>query len=217
MKVLVACECSGEVRDAFMVLGHDAMSCDLKPTRKPGPHYQGDIRDILYRDWDLMIAHPTCRYLTNAGAKHLYNRVDGKWSVANGRNEERWRLMREGAEFYKLFVDAEHIPLRAIENPIMLGHAMEIIGQTKDDVQYVQPWMFGDPFSKATGFRLIGLPRLIPTHKKSDYPPGTIKQEVWLMAPSEDREEKRSKTYPGIARALAEQFGSLEPARLAAE
>lgn len=216
MKILVACECSGVIRDALLALGHDAMSCDLKSTRAPGPHYEGDVRDVLYDRWDALIAHPVCKYLTNAGAKHLYKRINGVWAKEHGTDEERWRLMREGAAFYKLFNDADHIPLRAIENPIMHGHAMREIGITKDDIQYVQPWMFGDPFSKATGFRLVGLPRLIPTHKKSDYPAGSIKQEVWLMAPSDDREEKRSNTYPGIAKAIAQQWFGPEAARAAA-
>ncbi|CAB4171560.1 hypothetical protein UFOVP1349_29 [uncultured Caudovirales phage] len=207
MRILVACECSGEIRDALLALGHDAISCDTKPTRKPGPHYCGDVRDILYDQWDGLVAHPVCKYLTNAGSKHLYRRIDGVWSKDNGPDPERWQNMREGAEFYKLFDRADHIPRRIIENPIMHGHAMKEIGLTRKNIQYVQPWQFGDPFSKATGLRIIGLPRLVPKFKKSDYAPGTIKQEVWLMGPSDDREEKRSKTYPGIAKAVAELFG----------
>jgi len=191
MKILVACECSGEFRDNFLTLGHDAISCDLKPTRKPGPHYQGDVRDILYEPWDMLIAHPVCKYLTNAGVRWLHTRP------------ERWGLMRQGAEFFKLFDDAKHIPKRAIENPIMHKYAIEIIGRKAD--QYIQPWWFGDPFSKATGWWLHGLPKLAATHTKADYPDG-IKQECWLMAPGPDREEMRSKTYPGHAREAAKQW-----------
>jgi len=215
MDILIACECSGVVRDAFLALGHNAMSCDLKPTQSPGPHYQGDVRDVLYKRWDALIAHPVCKYLTNAGAKHLYRRINGKWAKEHGPDELRWENMRRGAAFYRMFYHADHIPLRCVENPIMHGPARMAVG-IKTKPQYVQPWMFGDPFSKATGLDLVGFPKLVPTHKKSDYPEGSIKQEVWLMGPSDDREEKRSKTYPGIARAFAQQWGQLLPLQIAA-
>jgi hypothetical protein len=197
MRVLVACECSGEFRDAFLALGHDAISCDLKPTRKPGPHYHGDVRDILYEQWDLLIAHPVCKFLTNAGVRWLHER------------EGRWELMEKGVEFFKLFDNAKHIPRRAIENPIMHGYALKLIGRRA--TQFVQPWMFGDPFSKATGWWLHRLPKLTPTHRKSDY--GVeIEQECWLTPRGPDREELRSKSYPGMARVAAETWGA---ARLA--
>lgn len=207
--VLVACECSGVIRDALLSVGVRAFSCDLKPTQRPGPHYQGDVRDVLYRPRVGLIAHPVCKYLTNAGAKHLYKRINGKWAKEHGPDEERWRLMREGARFFRLFDSANHIPLRAVENPIMHGHATELIGRRAD--QYVQPWMFCDPFSKATGFHLTGLPKLIRERDKSWYAERGIKieQAVWMMAPSADREERRSETYPGIARAVAEQWGPI--------
>ena len=193
MRVLVACECSGVVRDAFLARGHDAISCDIKPTRSPGPHYHGDVRDILSQQWDLLIAHPVCRYLTNAGVRWLHERSG------------RWELMKEGAEFFKLFDRAGHIPKRIVENPVMHRYGLEIVGRKA--TQFIQPYMFGDPFQKATGLWLTGLQKLVPEKVKSDYPEGSIKQEVWLMGPSEDREEKRSKTYPGFARAMAEQWG----------
>jgi hypothetical protein len=203
--VLVACECSGTVRDALISVGIRAISCDLKPTRRPGPHYHGDVRDILYLPhWRGLIAHPVCKYLTNAGAKHLYRRVDGKWSVNHGRDMERWLHMEEAAAFFNLFRNATHIPYRAIENPIPHAHAVALIGRKAD--QYVQPWWFGDPFSKATGLWLYGLPKLRAEKRKSDYAPGEIKQKCWLMGPSEDREEKRSETEPGLARAIAQQW-----------
>jgi len=201
--VLVACECSGVVRDALLAEGVRAISCDLKPTQRPGPHYQGDVLDILHLSWRGLIAHPVCRYLTNAGAKHLYRRVDGKWAKANGPEPERWRRMQEGAAFFRRFDRAEHIPHRVVENPIMHGHAQKEVGRKPD--QYVQPWWFGDPFSKATGLHLTALPPLVATHAREDYPDG-IRQEVWLMAPGPDREEKRSQTYPGFARAMARQW-----------
>ena len=193
IKILIACECSGQIRNAFLAMGHDAMSCDLKPTRTPGPHYQGDVRDILGDSWDMLIAHPVCKYLTNAGVRWLHERP------------ERWELMREGAEFFKLFDQATHIPKRAIENPIMHKYGLEIIGRKA--TQFVQPWWFGDPFSKATGWWLTGLPPLVATHKKTDYP--EIKQECWLCPPGPNREELRSKTYPGHAKAIALQWGNL--------
>jgi len=193
MNVLVACECSGIVRDAFIAEGHNAWSCDLKPTRRPGPHYQGDVRDVLYRQWDLLIAHPTCTYLCNSGVRWL------------SEQQGRWELMLKGVEFFLLFERATHIPLRAIENPIMHCHAVSRIGRVA--TQFVQPWWFGDPYSKATGWWLTGLPLLKATHKKSDYP--EIKQECHRMPPGPVRDELRSNTYPGHAKALAKQWGVL--------
>lgn len=187
---MVACERSGIVRDALLAVGHDAISCDLKPTRKPGPHYEGDVRDILGDAWDGLIAHPVCKYMANSGVRWLHER------------EGRWDDLQKGIEFFNIFRDAAHIPQRAIENPILHKYAVAGIGRKAD--QYIQPWWFGDPFSKATGLWLYGLPKLKKEYKKSDYP--EIKQEVWLMAPSEDREEKRSQTYPGIARAFAQYW-----------
>lgn len=207
MKILIACECSGRARDAFLSRGHDAISCDLKPTRRPGPHYHGDVRDILGDAWDMLIAHPVCKYLANSGAKHLYRRINGVWAKENGAEPERWRLMEEGAKFFNLFRDAKHIPMRAVENSIMHGHAIKLVGRTAD--QYIQPWMFGDAYTKAAGLWLYGLPKLNPQYKKSWYADRgiEIKPACWMMPPSEDREEKRSETYPGIAQAFAEQWG----------
>lgn len=207
---LVACERSGIVRDALIAMGIKAISCDVHSTQQPGPHWQGDVREILrLKHWKLLIAHPTCRYLTNAGTKHLYRRIEGKWSVNNGRDEDRWKKMREGAEFFRLFDRAEHIPCRAVENPIMHGHAVQLIGRKAS--QYVQPWWFGDPFKKATGLWLTGLPSLPREFELEWYKEHGIevKQEVWLMGPSEDREEKRSRTYPQIARAFAQYWGKM--------
>lgn len=211
MKILIACECSGMIRDAFLALGHDAMSCDLKPTQRPGPHHQGDVRDILYQQWDMLIAHPVCKFMANSGNKHLYLRIEGKWAKENGKNEERWEKMKAGAEFFNLFDRAEHIPLRCVENPIMNGHALAMVGRTA--TQFVQPHWFGDPFSKATGLWLTGLKPLVRTHWIE---PSEIEQAVWKIPPSEDREEKRSQTYPGIAGAMSGQWGG-EAIRQAAE
>lgn len=211
MKVLIACECSGVIRDALLARGHDAMSCDLKPTQRPGPHHQGDVREILFEKWDALIAHPVCKYMANSGNKHLYLRINGKWAKEHGKNEERWEKMRAGAEFFKLFDRAEHIPLRCVENPIMNGHALAMVGRTA--TQFIQPWMFGDAFSKSTGLWLTGFKPLVPTHNRSDYE--HIEQAVWKMPPSDDREERRSETYPGIANAMADQWFGIAAAMAA--
>ncbi len=208
--VLVACERSGIVRDALNAVGVRAMSCDLKPTRRIGSHYQGDVRDVLSaRHWRGLIAHPVCKFMANSGAKHLYRRIDGKWAKENGREPERWRNMEEGVKFFNLFRDAEHIPMRCIENSIMHGHAIKLVGRTAD--QYIQPWWFGEPFTKAAGLWLYGLPPLIPQYDRAWYAERgiKIKPKTWLMGPSEDREEKRSATEPGVAAAFAAQWGPL--------
>lgn len=135
MKVLVACEYSGRVRDAFINKGHDAMSCDLLDTDVPGPHYKGDVRDILYDGWDLMIAHPDCTTLTNAGVRWLFE--DSK----KGTAKDRWKAMEIAADFYKLLRDAP-IAKKAIENPVMHCYARELIKPGRR--QIIQPWWFGD-------------------------------------------------------------------------
>lgn len=194
------------VRDALLAAGVRAMSCDLMPSRRPGPHAQCDVRYLLpLRHWKGLIAHPVCRYLANSGAKHLYRRIDGVWAKRHGRDEERWRLMKEGAAFFNLFRDADHIPMRAIENSIMHGHALELVGKRPD--QITQPWMFGDAFTKAAAWWLYGLPPLRPRFTKDDYP--KIHAKCWYMPPSDDREQKRSETEPGIATAIAWQWGPL--------
>ncbi len=193
MKILIACEFSGEVRDAFTSLGHDATSCDLLPTDRPGKHYQGDVFDILDNEWDLVIAHPPCTYLCNSGVRWLYNK-DGS------RNVERWENMVDGANFFRAFIDRVKCPL-AIENPIMHKYALQIIGQKA--TQFIQPYMFGHGEQKATGLWLFGLPALIPTNIVQGR-----EQKVHRMTPSPDRWKDRSKTFPGIAHAMASQWGS---------
>jgi hypothetical protein len=190
MKVLIACEFSGTVRDAFAARGHDAWSCDLLPTESAGQHYVGDVRDILYDGWDLMIGHPPCTYLANSGVQWLY------------RREGRWEQMREGAEFFRMLLNAP-IPRIAIENPIMHKYAKEIIGAPP--TQTVQPWMFGHGESKATCLWLKNLPALTPTNIVSER-----EQRIWKLPPSTDRWKLRSVTYAGIADAMAEQWGNLE-------
>lgn len=199
MRVLVACEYSGTVRDAFIALGHDAISCDLLPTDSPGPHYQGDVFDIINDGFDLMIAHPPCTYLSNSGVSWLYKKPG------------RWEQMREGAEFFKRLLEAD-IPMIAVENPIQHKHAKEIIGA--DYTQVVQPWMFGHPEKKATCLWLKGLPKLEPTNNVKDVMyslPKNQQQRLHYLPPSKDRWKLRSKTFNGIAQAMADQWGSQLP------
>lgn len=196
MRILIACEYSGRVREAFRKLGHDAWSCDLLPADDNSPyHIQGDVLEVLNNGWDMMIAHPPCTYLSNSGVQYLHSR-DG-----------RWELMREGAKFFRALLDAP-IPLKAIENPIMHKYAVEIIGRRQDQV--VHPWMFGEDASKGTCLWLVGLPKLVPTQiiKKRRYanqtPGGHNK-----FGPSPDRWKLRSLTFQGIADAMAEQWSAL--------
>lgn len=211
MKVLVACECSGRVRDSFLRRGHDAMSCDLQETEVPGPHYQGDVRDVLDDGWDMMIAHPDCTRLTNAGVRWLMSPPPGKTLV------QMWQGLFDGAAFYQLLRDAR-IPLKVIENPIMHCHARELIQPGRRQV--VQPWWFGDPAFKATGLELIGLPDLVPTNRLTPPKPGTDEHKAWSFihraSPGPQRKIERSRTFPGIAEALADQYGGTIEKRIAA-
>ena len=195
MKVLVACEYSGTVRDAFIAKGHDAMSCDLLPTDVPGPHYQGDVFDVINDGWDLMIAHPPCTYLCNSGVCHL------------SKNESRWGDMREGAWFFKKLLNAE-IDKIAIENPIMHKYAKVIIG--RHETQIVQPWWFGHKEKKATCLWLKNLPRLTATNnvlEETEALPIKEQQRLHYLPPSEDRWKIRSQTFSGLAEAMAQQWG----------
>ena len=197
MKVLIACEYSGRVRDEFIKLGHDAMSCDLLPTDKPGPHFQGDIFDVINEGWDLMIAHPPCTYLTNSGVTWLHKDI------------KRWPMLFEGAEFFKKLLNA-NIPKIAIENPIMHKYARSIIGVDKS--QIVQPWQFGHAESKATCFWLKGLKPLKETNNvKEEFLKRDKKdaQRLHYLPPGPDRWKLRSTTFQGIAEAMAQQWGEL--------
>lgn len=211
MRVLVACEYSGRVRDAFIRAGHMAMSCDLLDTEVPGPHYKGDIRDVIDttrqvqgRGWDLMIAHPPCTRLTNSGVRWLKVPPPGKTL------EQMWADLESAASFYKMLRDVP-IAKKAIENPIMHCYARERI--KIGNRQVVQPWWFGEEAFKATGLELIGLPPLVPTNKLVPPPKGTSEHAAWSKvhraSPGPDRWKDRSRTYDGIARAMAEQWGSL--------
>lgn len=198
MRVLVACEYSATVRDAFRARGFDAWSCDLLPTEgDPRWHIQGDAIHAAYSQrWDLLIGHPECTYLANSGAKHLYAGM----KFENGPNAARWAAMGSAAMFFLTLWRAP-IPHIAIENPIMLGHPRKMFG-IPDPSQTIQPWQFGHGETKATCLWLKNLPKLVPT----DIVEGR-EQRVWKMGPSPDRWKERSRTFAGIAEAMASQWG----------
>lgn len=207
MRVLVACEMSGMVRRAFRDRGHDAWSCDLLPAEDGSEfHFQCDVRRVLYRSWDLVIAHPVCRYLTNAGVKHLY--IGGKRE--NGWDVHRWADMGAACEFFKMFIGCA--PRVCIENPIMHGYAAKRIGSRA--TQFVQPWWFGDPEFKAIGLHLENLPKLVPTNRLTPPAVGTEEHKRWSrvhrMPPGPDREKERSRFFPGASAAMADQWGAFE-------
>ena len=193
MKVLVACEYSGRVRDAFIAAGHEAMSCDLLPTESPGPHYQGDVFDIIDDGWDLMVAHPPCTYLAISGL-HWNKRIPG-----------RAEKTEEALEFVRRLLNAD-IKKIALENPISC-----ISSRIRKPDQIIQPWQFGHPESKKTCLWLKNLPPLQHTNVlqkpesgrwNNQTPSGNNK-----LGPSPDRWKKRSLTYLGIAQAMADQWG----------
>ena len=191
MRVLVACEFSGVVRDAFIALGHDAMSCDLLPTDAPGPHYQGDVRDILNDGWDLMIAHPPCTDLAVSGARHFAVKI------ADGRQQR-------ALDFVQKLMDAP-ISRIAIENPVSV-----ISSKIRKPDQIIQPWMFGHTENKATCLWLLGLPKLEVTNSVKWLMRDLPKKEtdkVHRAPPGNDRWKIRSRTYQGVAEAMAEQWG----------
>ena len=182
MKVLIACEYSGTVRDAFIEQGHDAMSCDLLPTEKPGPHYQGNVLDIVSNGWDLMIAHPPCTHLAVSGARWF---------------KEKRREQAEALDFVRALLQAP-IDRIALENPVSI-----ISTKVRKPDQTIQPWQFGHGETKATCLWLKNLPHLIPTNVV----PGRDNR-IHMMAPSPDRWKLRSITYTGIAKAMATQWGN---------
>tara|TARA_B100001094_G_scaffold306562_1_gene337445 strand:- start:786 stop:1373 length:588 start_codon:yes stop_codon:yes gene_type:complete len=195
MRILIACEYSATVREAFAKKGHDVMSCDIEPTDVPGPHYQGDIFDVLYQDWDMMIAHPPCTYLSNAGARFLY--PGGK---ENGINMERYTKGLEAKEFFMKLYDA-NIPKICVENPISSK-----VYNLPTHTQTIQPFEYGHPFKKATRLWLKGLPPLEPTNivdtAQSTKVPGN-----WFNKGGVERQKNRSKFFEGFADAMAEQWG----------
>ena len=181
MKVLIACEFSGIVRDAFIKRGHEAVSCDLLPTEQPGPHIQGDVHRILRDGWDMMIAHPPCTYLAVSGARWFKDKQQEQYAAI--------------AFFIRLAQTA--IPKFCIENPVCI---MSTVWRKPD--QYIQPWQFGHGETKKTGLWLHNLPKLKPTNIVSGR-----EARIHRMPPSKDRARLRSVTFQGIADAMAEQWG----------
>jgi hypothetical protein len=198
MKVLVACEYSGRVRDAFIKLGHEAMSCDLLPTDSPGPHYQGDVFDIINDGWDLMIAHPPCTYLSVSGMH---------WTTRGIRDP---KLTEDALDFVSKLLNAP-IKRIALENPVSI-----ISSRIRKPDQIIQPYEYGHNASKKTCLWLQNLPLLKST--KIIEPRIVNGKKVWdnqtdsgqnKLAPSKDRWKIRSTTYQGIADAMAQQWGQI--------
>jgi hypothetical protein len=192
MKVLIACEYSGRVRDAFIRGGHDAMSCDLLDTEVEGPHYKGDLRDVLLAGWDLMVCHPPCTHLAVSGARHFAAKL------ASG-------VQQEALEFVQMLLDAP-IPKIALENPISI-----ISSHIRKPSQVIQPWMFGHGEVKATCLWLKGLPNLYPTNIVSGR-----EARVHKMPPGPNRWKERSRTLEGVAQAMADQWGNARQMEIAA-
>ena len=178
MRVLVACEFSGVMREAFRARGHHAWSCDLLPAEDGSPHHrQCDVFTLLDDGWDLMVAHPACTYLCNSGVRWLHTRP------------ERWVLMEKAAHDFRRLLDCR-IRMKAIENPVMHKHAAALVGRRAD--QFIQPWQFGHPEIKATGFHLDNLPPLEPTNIVAGR-----RARVHHASPGPDRWKERSRTLPG--------------------
>jgi len=183
MRVLIACECSGIVRDAFIARGHDAWSCDIKPSEREGPHLQCDVTYLLDQEWDLMVAHPECTHICVSGARHFAEkRADGR--------------QKKAIEFFMRLAESE-IPRIAIENPIGI---ISTIWRKPD--QIIQPWQFGHGETKATCLWLKNLPQLIPTNIVEGR-----ENRIHRMAPGKNRSTDRSRTFIGIAEAMAAQWG----------
>lgn len=193
MRILIACEYSGTVRDAFKLLGHDAWSCDLLPTDVPGKHFQTDIREVLHLGWDLMIAHPPCTHLAVSGAAWFY---------------KKQKEQAEALDFVRLLLDAP-IDKIALENPISI-----ISTKIKKPTQIIQPWMFGHMEQKSTCLWLKNLPKLVPTNIVKEQMlllPKNQRERLHYLPPSPDRWKLRSKTFQGIADAMASQWTTLIP------
>ena len=201
VKILIACEFSGVVRDAFTERGHDAMSCDLYPTEEPGQHYKGDVFDIINDGWDMMIAHPECTFLCVTGNKWMKDEFKDRFPT---RQQDR-------VDAIKFFMDLVNAPIDkiAIENPVGIMSTYY-----QKPTQYVHPYFFGDPHSKKTGLWLKNLNKLVPTSvvepEMYTYADGR-KDPIWhvesMKMPKEERTKFRSKTFKGLADAMASQWG----------
>lgn len=207
LRVLIGCETSGRVRNAFLARGHDAWSCDLLPAEdQTNRHMICDVRDVLGDGWDLlMVAHPPCTRLCNSGVRWLHRPPTGR------TRDEMWAELDAGAALFSACWNAP-IARVAVENPVMHKHAKARIRNFEPAAQTVQPWWFGDPAFKATGLYLRGLPPLEPTDRLTPPETGTDTHKTWSrvhrMPPGPDRWKERSRTYPGIAAAMADQWGA---------
>ena len=196
MRVLIACESSGVERDAFIRAGHDAMSCDILPTQSPGPHHHGDVRELMGEPFDLVIAHPPCTYLSNSGVRWLHT------------DPTRWPKLFDGADFFASMWDFNTVRL-CVENPVQHKYAVKLHGKGRQ-TQTVQPYQFGHLETKRTAYWLRGLPPLVPTTnlKASTFAlPTAERSKVHYASPGPDRWRARSKSYIGIAEAMAAQWG----------
>lgn len=213
-RVLIACECSGIVRRAFAARGHDVWSCDLKPAEdRSNRHIVGDVRDLLHDGWDLLaVLHPPCTRLTNSGVRWLSVPPPGRTLP------DMWAELDEGAALFSACWNAP-IPRVAVENPVMHRHAKERIVNFQPHAQSVQPWQFGtdpggpDNVKKRTCLWLRGLPNLTPTGTLDG---STARDEIHKASPGPDRAERRSRFFPGLADAMADQWGGWAMERVAA-
>lgn len=212
-RILIGCEYSGRVRDAFAKLGHTAVSCDLRPTEAPsGWHIQANLLDVIKsgaESFDIMIAHPYCTFNNLAGIRWMYHPDDTHLPARERRRHpaypNRMDDFMKGVEFFNALKNCG-IEKIALENSMPHGLAMQHIGRYD---QIVQPWHFGSPFTKAAALWLKGLPKLVPTHSKKDYAPGGIVAACHHVSPGPNRERERSRTDPSIAEAFAKQWGVL--------
>lgn len=199
-RILVGCEFSGVVREAFRKRGHDAWSCDFLPTELPGNHIRGDIRNEIAGKWDALIAFPPCTYLCNSGVRWLY--------VNGAIDTERWIKMKAAARFFRRLLESD-INYICLENPIQHRHARQIVG--KNYSQIIHPWQFGHEETKATCLWLKNLPPLNPTGIVGPPPKDRAARKSWervhRATPHPDRWKERSRTLAGIAEAMADQWG----------
>lgn len=223
MRVLIGCETSGVMRRAFAALGHEAWSCDLLPADDGSNHHiRGDVRNHLADGWDLLVAHPPCTRLCNSGVRWLHEPPTNPPADAlpverelwhkmdrEARLSIMWRLLDEGAALFSACWRAP-VPRVAIENPVMNPHGRNRLPPDLPRPQIVQPWWFGEPFFKATGFYLRGLPPLVPTDRLTPPKPGTEDHKRWSAVhrapPGPDRWKFRSRTFEGVAAACASQW-----------
>jgi hypothetical protein len=219
LRVLIACEESGAVRDAFIRAGHDAMSCDIKDTSSLGPHYTGNVLDVLDNSWDLMVGHPPCTYLAVSGNKWLYHPEDKHLPTTARRPHPNFPNRKQDAEDAAMFFKAlYYAPIKfvALENPVS-----RIASMFRKSDQIIQPYQFGSDAVKATGLWLKNLPPLTPTKIVTptyvETKKGTKYSTWWwetCKLRGEERQTARSKTFLGVAEAMAEQWGNYVSARI---